>query len=183
VRVIAATNRNLEACTREKQFREDLYYRLSVVNIQPPALRETTEDIPILANHFLQKHCAMRSVEPKQFTSGVLDRLSAYHWPGNSRQLENEVKRLVASVRSKIITEDQIAIQPEAKPVQTRVELPAASLGSGKSLFAAVEALERQMIQDALKQSGGNKLRAAQILGLSRQGFLKKLKKLDASAA
>ncbi len=183
VRVIAATNRNLEACTREKQFREDLYYRLSVVNIQTPALRETPEDIPILANHFLQKHCAMMSVEPKQFTAAAVDRLSAYHWPGNSRQLENEVKRLVASVRSKIITEDQIAIQPEAKPVQTRVELPAASLGSGKSLFAAVEALERQMIQDALKQSGGNKLRAAQILGLSRQGFLKKLKKLDASAA
>lgn len=178
VRVIAATNRNLEACMREKQFREDLYYRLSVVNIQTPSLRETPEDIPILANHFLQKHCVTMSIEPKQFTAAAVDRLSAYPWPGNTRQLENEVKRLVASVRNKIITEDQIVLQSEAKSVKAQIDLPPAS---GKSLFEAIEALERQMIQDALKQTGGNKLKAAQNLGLSRQGFLKKLKKLDLS--
>src|SRR4030095_5478057 len=90
VRIIAATNRNLEAAVREKQFRADLYYRLSVVNIQTPSLRETPEDIAILANHFLHKHCATMSVEPKQLSAAALDRLSAYHWPGNARQLENE---------------------------------------------------------------------------------------------
>jgi len=175
VRIIAATNRNLEAAVREKQFRADLYYRLSVVNIQTPSLRETPEDIAILANHFLQKHCATMSVEPKQLSAAALDRLSAYHWPGNARQLENEIKRLVASVRGKIITEDQVAIQSEIKPVPQSTH---ATPITGKSLFEAVDALERRMIQDALNQVGGNKLKAAQMLGMSRGGFLKKLKKL-----
>ena len=175
VRIIAATNRNLEAAVREKQFRADLYYRLSVVNIQTPSLRETPEDIAILANHFLQKHCATMSVEPKQLSAAALDRLSAYHWPGNARQLENEIKRLVASVRGKIITEDQLAIQSEIKPVPQSTH---ATPITGKSLFEAVDALERRMIQDALNQVGGNKLKAAQMLGMSRGGFLKKLKKL-----
>jgi len=179
VRIIAATNRNLEAAVREKQFRADLYYRLSVVNIQTPSLRETPEDIAILANHFLQKHCATMSVEPKQLSAAALDRLSAYHWPGNARQLENEIKRLVASVRGKIITEDQVAIQSEIKPVPQSTH---AAPITGKSLFDAVEALERRMIQDALNQVGGNKLKAAQLLGMSRGGFLKKLKKLTLAA-
>ena len=179
VRIIAATNRNLEAAVREKQFRADLYYRLSVVNIQTPSLRETPEDIAILANHFLQKHCATMSVEPKQLSAAALDRLSAYHWPGNARQLENEIKRLVASVRGKIITEDQLAIQSEIKPVPQSTH---ATPITGKSLFEAVDALERRMIQDALNQVGGNKLKAAQMLGMSRGGFLKKLKKLTLAA-
>ena len=179
VRIIAATNRNLEAAVREKQFRADLYYRLSVVNIQTPSLRETPEDIAILANHFLQKHCATMSVEPKQLSAAALDRLSAYHWPGNARQLENEIKRLVASVRGKIITEDQVAIQSEIKPVPQSTH---AAPITGKSLFEAVDALERRMIQDALNQVGGNKLKAAQMLGMSRGGFLKKLKKLTLAA-
>ena len=179
VRIIAATNRNLEAAVREKQFRADLYYRLSVVNIQTPSLRETPEDIAILANHFLQKHCATMSVEPKQLSAAALDRLSAYHWPGNARQLENEIKRLVASVRGKIITEDQVAIQSEIKPVPQSTH---ATPITGKSLFEAVDALERRMIQDALNQVGGNKLKAAQMLGMSRGGFLKKLKKLTLAA-
>jgi len=179
VRIIAATNRNLENCMREKQFREDLYYRLSVVNIQTPSLRETPEDIPILAGHFLQKHCATLSVEPKQFSAGAMARLSSYRWPGNARQLENEIKRLVASVRGKIIAEEHIAI-----PAETRAA-PAPggpSSAAGQSLSDAVEALERRLIQDALKQAGGNKLKAAQFLGMSRGGFLKKLKKMSQPA-
>jgi two-component system response regulator AtoC len=115
------------------------------------------------------------SVEPKQLSAAALDRLSAYHWPGNARQLENEIKRLVASVRGKIITEDQITIPSETKPVAPPTH---AAPITGKSLFDAVEALERRMIQDALNQAGGNKLKAAQVLGMSRGGFLKKLKKL-----
>jgi Nif-specific regulatory protein len=179
VRIIAATNRNLESCMREKQFRDDLYYRLSVVNIQTPSLRETPEDIPNLANHFLQKHCATLAVEPKQFTPGASERLCAYHWPGNARQLENEIKRLVASVRGKIITEDHIAIPTEPKAARA----PSSPSGAtGQSLSDAVEALERRLVQDALKQAGGNKLKAAQILGMSRGGFLKKLKKLNRAA-
>ncbi len=176
VRVIAATNRNLEACMREKQFREDLYYRLSVVNIQTPSLRETPEDIPILANHFLQKHCATLALEPKQLSPEALERLCAYRWPGNARQLENEIKRLVASVRGRIISEEHIAIPAEPK---TAPPASGATPAAGQSLSEAVEALERRLIQEALQQAGGNKLKAAQILGMSRGGFLKKLKKLS----
>ena len=175
VRVIAATNRNLEACMRAKDFREDLYYRLSVVHVQTAPLREVTEDIPVLANHFLQKHCAAMSMEPKQFSQAAIERLQRYSWPGNARQLENEVKRLLASVRGKMITDEHVAIPSEPAPEPTKAENKAEP---AKSLFTAVEALERRMIADALKETGGNKQRAAQNLGLSRQGLLKKLKRL-----
>jgi len=180
VRVIAATNRNLETSMREKQFRADLYFRLSVVRIQTPSLREIPEDIPVLANHFLQKHCVAMSLEPKQFAEAALQRMATYDWPGNTRQLENEIKRMLASVRGKTITADQLGIQQDfsAAPGPTAATRPEA----GKSLYAAVEVLERQMIQDALIASGGNKLKAAQALGLSRQGLFKKLKKLGVTA-
>ena len=186
VRVIAATNRDLETCMREKQFRADLYFRLSVVRIQTPSLREIPEDIPVLANHFLQKHCAAMALEAKQFTLAAMERMSGHDWPGNSRQLENEIQRLVASVRSKTIGEDQLGIQRECRVpggnterIQDNAPQVTRSLPrSAKSLYEAVEALERQMIQDALTASGGNRLKAAQSLGLSRQGLFKKLKKL-----
>ncbi|HVO96347.1 MAG TPA: sigma-54-dependent Fis family transcriptional regulator, partial [Terriglobales bacterium] len=177
VRIIAATNRNLEACMRERQFREDLYYRLSVVHIQTAPLRESTEDIPVLANHFLQKHCATMGMEPKEFTQAALVRLMGYSWPGNARQLENEIKRLVASVRGKIITEDHISMTAPEPVKATDTTEPA------RSLYGAVEALERRMIADALRETGGNKQRAAQILGMSRQGLLKKLKRLGMPAS
>jgi DNA-binding NtrC family response regulator len=178
VRVIAATNRNLETCMREKQFREDLYYRLSVVRIQTPSLREVPEDIPTLANHFLQKHCAAMAMEPKRFAQPALECLAAYSWPGNARQLENEVKRLVASTRGKIIGEDHISTQP-SPPAEPQASV---KLQPRKSLFDAVDALERRMIEEALRDTAGNKLKAAQSLGVSRQGLLKKLKKLGLSA-
>ena len=88
VRIIAATNRNLETCMREKQFRDDLYYRLSVVHIQTPALREIPEDVAVLANHFLQKHCAANLTALKELTPGALVRLTEHDWPGNARQLK-----------------------------------------------------------------------------------------------
>ena len=175
VRVIAATNRDLETSMREKQFRADLYYRLSVVRIQTPSLREIPEDIPVLANHFLQKHCAAMALEPKQFAEAALLRMAGSDWPGNTRQLENEIKRVLASVRGKTIGADQLAMQQDLPAAPRPV---AAQQEAATSLYAAVEALERQMIQDALLASGGNKLKAAQALGLSRQGLFKKLKKL-----
>jgi Nif-specific regulatory protein len=179
VRVIAATNRDLEACMRDKQFRADLYYRLSVVRIQTPTLRDIPEDIAVLANHFLQKHCAAMSLEPKQFTQAAMERMARFDWPGNARQLENEIKRLLASVRVRTITEDQLAIQREREIPPAAEAKPQPS----KSLYEAVEALERQLIHSALAASGGNKLRAAASLGLSRQGLFKKLKKLGLPTA
>jgi len=180
VRVIAATNRDLETCMRDKQFRADLYFRLSVVRIQTPALREIPEDIAVLANHFLQKHCAAMSLEPKQFTQAAMERMAGYDWPGNSRQLENEIKRLLASVRGRTITEDQLSIQRDREVAPAA---PGANPQTAKLLHAALEELERQMIQNALAASGGNKLKAAHSLGLSRQGLFKKLKKFGLPTA
>jgi Nif-specific regulatory protein len=183
IRVIAATNKNLEAAIKERTFREDLYYRLKVIHIQTPSLREVPEDIPGLANHFLNKYCRAMQTELKQFTPGALQTLLSYTWPGNARQLENEVKRIVASVRGKSITEEHLDASirnPDAAmqkpPTQ---EKPAPRLSSSRSLPVAVESLERRMIEDALRESGGNKQKAAQALGLSRQGLIKKLKRLQ----
>ncbi len=182
LRVIAATNKNLEAAITERTFREDLYYRLKVIHIHTPSLRDVSEDIPVLANHFLTKYCKMMNADPKQFTPGTLEALSKYSWPGNSRQLENEVKRLVASVREKSITEaylDGSIRNPSAAIQSSRPrEEPAPKSPTSRSLPDAVEQLERRLIEEELRNSGGNKQKAAHVLGLSRQGLIKKLKRL-----
>jgi Nif-specific regulatory protein len=175
VRIIAATNRDLETVMREKLFRDDLYYRLCVVHIQTPALREIPEDIPVLANHFLQKHCAVTATQAKRFTQAALNCLAQYDWPGNARQLENEVKRLVASVRSRAIAADQLLLPAPRKPQRTAVEPPESN---AQTLDQAMEILERKMLLEALDRAGGNKLKAARVLGLSRQGLDKKLHRL-----
>jgi transcriptional regulator with PAS, ATPase and Fis domain len=182
VRVIAATNRDLYAAIKAKQFREDLYYRIKVIHIQTPPLREIREDIPVLASHFLEKHCKAMAVELKSLTPGALQYFMRYSWPGNNRQLENEIRRLIATVRGKIIGEDHLdpvirsnetlsESSPEIKP-------PAPAAPASQTLAATVEVLERRMIEDALRQCHGNKQKAAQTLGLSRQGLIKKLKRL-----
>jgi len=179
LRVIAATNKNLEAAIRERTFREDLYYRLKVIHIHTPPLREVSEDISVLADHFLSKYCKMMNADPKQFTPGALEVLSDYSWPGNTRQLENEVKRLVASVRGKSITEDHLDDSLRNLGASVQSFAPAPKSPASRSLPDAVERLERRLIEEALQNSGGNKQKAAQVLGLSRQGLIKKLKRLS----
>ena len=191
LRIIAATNKDLEAEIKDGHFRVDLYYRLKVIHIETPALREVPEDIPLLANHFLEKYSKLMKTEPKQFTPAALECLTSYQWPGNERQLENEIKRLVASVRGKAIGEEHIdpSIRTPEKTLASST-IPSAlkkpetenapeTSRSLKSLPDAVEALERRMIAEALRESGGNKQKAAQALGLSRQGLIKKLKRLE----
>ena len=181
IRLIAATNKNLETTIKERMFREDLYYRLKVIHIQTPSLRDVPEDIPVLGNHFLSKYSKMMNTDPKQFTPGALEVLSSYSWPGNARQLENEAKRLVASVRGKSITEDHLdgsIRNPSASSFQPK-EAPALKSPTSRSLPDAVEQLERRLIEEALLNSGGNKQKAAQVLGLSRQGLIKKLKRFS----
>jgi DNA-binding NtrC family response regulator len=176
VRIIAATNKNLEAAIKERTFREDLYYRLKVIHIETPSLRDVPEDIPVLANHFLAKYCKALSTELKHIAPEAMKWLANSTWPGNARQLENEIKRLVASVRGSSITRDHLdaSITTLPKTEEPAKELPPA----GSSLPAAIEVLERRLIEEALRASGGNKQKAAQGLGLSRQGLIKKLKRL-----
>lgn len=139
VRIIAASNKNLDDASKAGTFRADLYYRLKVVRIQTPALREIAEDIPLMANHFLAGHCALLKIEPKQFTSAAIERLKNYSWPGNARQLENEIKRLVASVRGKTISAEQLDLPIEAeKPIA----LENSNHYRGKTIGEVVEAIE-----------------------------------------
>lgn len=175
VRVVAATNRDLESAMREKLFRDDLYYRLSVVRIQPPALREIPEDIPTLANHFLQKHCSANQVPLKQLSEAALAAMAQYGWPGNTRQLENEIRRLVASVRSDSIVAEHLLLE---RPNQQRTSASTPTIKPGQTLTDAVEALDRMLIGQALESCAGNKAKAARQLGLSRPGFIKKLRRL-----
>jgi two-component system response regulator HupR/HoxA len=149
---------------------------LKVVRIQTPALREITEDIPFLANHFLTKHCELAGIPLKRFAPAAIERLKLYAWPGNTRQLENEVKRLVASVRGPLIGSDQFELSAEPA---TEISQVNALPSNGKTINEAVEAIERRMIQDALRKYQWNKQKAAQELGLSRQGLIKKLKRLE----
>jgi Nif-specific regulatory protein len=190
LRIIAATNKDLEREIKDGHFRVDLYYRLKVIHIETPALQEVPEDIPLLANHFLEKYSKLMKTEPKQFTPAALECLTIYQWPGNERQLENEIKRLVASVRGKTISEEHIdpSIRSSEKALATatisstlktpQTENAPEISRSLKSLPDAVEALERRMIAEALRESGSNKQKAALALGLSRQGLIKKLKRL-----
>jgi transcriptional regulator with GAF, ATPase, and Fis domain len=175
LRVIAATNKNLERAIKEHSFREDLFYRLKVVRIRTAPLREIAHDIPIIAKHFLKKHCANMKIASKDFTPAAVKQMQAYVWPGNARQLENEVKRLVASVRGPMIADEQLDLPREpAEPVSQDKE----NSYDGKTIDEVINTIERRMVEDALKKHHWNKQKAAQELGLSRQGLAKKLKRL-----
>ncbi len=173
VRILAATNKDLEAEIKRGNFREDLYYRLKVIRIQMPPLREIQEDIPLLANYFLSNYCRETKKEPMDLAPQALNRLINYSWPGNVRELENEIKRLVLSVRRKAITEQDLSGtirsgSDTSLPLESKPE---------QSLKKAVAALERHMILEALQGWRQNQQRAARALGLSRQGLIKKMKR------
>jgi len=172
VRVLAASNKDLEAEIRKGTFREDLYYRLKVIHIHMPSLREIREDISLLANHFLAE-CCRDSGKQLELSPGVLRRMSEADWPGNVRQLQNEIKRLVACARKPVITEDDLLEGiPEADPKPRRE-----STSQAASLKNAVESLEREMIGEMLRSTGHNQQKAARALGLSRQGLINKIKR------
>ncbi|MFL6311468.1 MAG: sigma-54-dependent transcriptional regulator [Terriglobales bacterium] len=174
IRMIAATNRDLRAALEEGTFREDLYYRLNVVPIDIPPLREHKEDIPDLVNHFLARFAADNEKEIEGITPAALDALMEYHWPGNIRQLENSVERAVALSSGRMIDENDIHLD-------TRQSKPAA-LSSSSTQFLpegmTLEQWEDNMIREALRRANGNKSQAARLLGLSRNALRYRLGKL-----
>jgi DNA-binding NtrC family response regulator len=178
VRLLAATNKDLEAEIAKGTFREDLYYRIKVVHIHMPPLRDIREEIGLLANHFLNEYCAETGRSSMEFSPEVLRRLTAAPWPGNIRQLRNEVMRLAAISRQNRITEDDLW---EGVPTPRHQE-PAARNPGPQSLKAAVGQLEKQMILEALETTRHNQQQAARNLGLSRQGLINKLKRYAISA-
>lgn len=171
VRVIAATNADLERAIKAGKFRADLYYRLKVVTIHTPPLRDSREDIPLLVRTFLHRYCETMEKTQKSLTSGALRCLTRYDWPGNVRELENEIKRLVVSTKRTAIAEEDLAETIRAGANQTG---PTAGLAV-RSVKKAVEELEKRLIADALQRCRGNQVQAAKLLGLSRQGLIKKI--------
>ena len=174
IRMIAATNRDLRAALEEGTFREDLYYRLNVVPIDIPPLREHKEDIPDLVNHFLARFAADSEKEIEGITSAALDVLMEYHWPGNDRQLENSVERAVALSRGRVIDEKDIHLDTRHSKSGAPAPFANQFLPEGMTL----EQWEDNMIREALRRANGNKSQAARLLGLSRNALRYRLGKL-----
>ena len=173
VRILAATNKDLAAEIAKGAFREDLYYRIKVIHIHMPPLREIREEVPLLANHFLKEYCRETGREGMEFSPAVMRRLTAADWPGNVRQLRNEVQRMAACAGQRIIGEDELW---EGIPTPGR-DQPAVKPPHAQSLKTAIEALERGMIREALQETRFNQQQAARRLGLSRQGLINKMKR------
>ncbi len=156
--VIAATNCNLEQSIREGRFRQDLYYRLAVLKITMPALRDRSEDIPMLVRHFVQKHAKRCKVKPRPISREALACLENYDWPGNVRELENAIERALVLGSSDMIL-------PEDLPESLLERTPPLEMTEAR-YHASVKESKRQLIIDAMEQARGSYAEAARILGL-----------------
>jgi transcriptional regulator with PAS, ATPase and Fis domain len=173
VRIIAATHRDLKRMVERGEFREDLYYRINVISLTVPPLRERRDDILLLIDYFLKRNAKGRRLKQKRLSQACLDRLLEYAWPGNIRELENEIERLVVLAgEDKLIGEEMLSPRIRQSP---RDEGQAAAPPS--SLPAAVDALERDMIYEVLKRTQWNKTKAAQELRISRRNLIRKVSK------
>jgi Nif-specific regulatory protein len=171
VRLIAATNRDLDRAVAEGSFREDLYYRLKVVPIRVPPLRERKEDIPLLVDHFL-KRLRQEHQKPTTIMPDALARLVEHHWPGNVRELENTLERMVIMGR-----QPQITLQDVIAVVGERSRLPGIGSDAGASLTSSVEELERQQILKAMEEAKGVQAKAAKSLGITPRQLGYRLRK------
>jgi len=170
VRIISATNSDLKAATKDRKFREDLYYRLNVIPLHLPPLRERPEDVPLLAEHFLHKYDHEFGKKIKGFKPDVLPLLAAYDWPGNVRELENLVERLVVLTRGPLIGTDKL-------PPEIKGELPCLSGAEETRFKDAVRKFEAEFIKQAISKAGGKKGAAAKNLGIHRNTLLQLEKK------
>jgi DNA-binding NtrC family response regulator len=176
VRVIASTNCDLKARVAERQFREDLYYRLNVVNLRMPTLRERIEDLPLLINHFLAEACRAYDRSPKQVSPELMQRFLDHPWEGNVRELENVIKRAVVMSPGDIVHPEDIGWGPST-PVAT-------GFTSGPDLApyhemkkTVLTSFNRDYVSQALRASGGNVTQAAKMAGLERQSLQQIMKR------
>jgi two-component system response regulator PilR (NtrC family) len=179
VRIISATNRDLERDVMEGQFREDLYYRLNVINIHMPPLRERSDEIPLLAHHFLEKYSKEMGKDIRKISSFALDILKSYNFPGNIRELENIIERSVALESSNIVLPDSLTLS-SFKQTQVRPKVETVSLTlpqEGIDLDNVLGNLEQDLLQQALDRTRGAKQKAAELLSISFRSFRYRLAK------
>jgi DNA-binding NtrC family response regulator len=177
VRVVAATHRNLEEEVRRQQFREDLYYRLNVVTLELPPLRERPEDVPALAQRFLERVIERLGLEKRQIGEAALARLVRHRWPGNVRELSNVIEQAAVLASGPVIEEADLKLGSDAAPAAAE-PADAEGLPFGEAKRRAVERFERSYLLDALRRSGGNVSRAAESVGMVRQSLQQKIREL-----
>jgi two-component system nitrogen regulation response regulator GlnG len=195
VRIVAATNQDLDEQVRSRTFREDLFYRLNVVPINLAPLRDRSEDIPALVNYFLDRACAELEVPVKQCAPEAMELLSSYSWPGNVRELENTIKRGVILSSDPILTsadfssltnrQETIHAIPQEQSLESLVEMKLRSsmngiekLDKGDIYDRVLEQVERPLIRYVLEKTRGNQVRAADIMGINRNTLRKKISEL-----
>jgi DNA-binding NtrC family response regulator len=182
VRIVAASNRDLQQQVELGRFREDLYYRLNVVPLQMPPLRQRREDIPLLARHFAGKVCALEDIPLKNLSQDALDRLAEHSWPGNVRQLENAVEMAVALSGARTTLTAGDFPRPTGGP--SSLETPLISVpDQGLDFEQTVAVIERSILEQALRKTGGNKKAAAEMLRLKRTTLSAKVRSLEPEAA
>jgi two-component system nitrogen regulation response regulator NtrX len=171
VRVVSATNKDLAVLAQKQQFREDLYYRLSVMPIRVPSLRERSADIGAMVDYFLDEFCRRNSFKPKKMDMAAVEALSSYHWPGNARELRNIVERMAILSPGDVIGEDAVPVE---------ISLAREVAGSSRNtLHEARESAERDALLKALDETGWNVSQAARSLGLERTNLHKRMKALQ----
>jgi two-component system response regulator PilR (NtrC family) len=179
VRIISATNRDLEREVMDLSFREDLYYRLNVINIHMPPLRERPDEIPLLAQHFLAMYSKQMGKDIRKMSSFALDLLKSYNFPGNIRELENIIERSIALETSNIVLPDSLTLssfkqtQVQSKSDSVSLTLPQ----EGIDLDNVLGQLEQDLLQQALERTRGAKQKAADLLGISFRSFRYRLAK------
>ncbi len=177
VRVLCATNADLRARMREGRFREDLYYRIHVIRIELPPLRERTEDLPLLATHLIEKHAARLSRPARPLSASAVEALARHPWPGNVRELENVLARAVILTRTEAIEARDLGLEAPDEPATSALH----SFGDrsfADAKRAATEAFERAYLREVLRKAEGNAARAAKMAGLDRSNFRRLLVRL-----
>lgn len=176
-RIIAATNKDLEAAMERRTFRKDLYYRLNVFRVELPPLRERKEDIPLLVHHFIKFYGDKYGKKIQGIAPRVLQAMMEYEWPGNVRELKNEVERAAILANSGWITPEVLSERVrEQKPRSSEETWNLRELPQGSSSQEVLRNLKRQMTEEALQRCKGNRTKTAQLLGITRQGLSKRLR-------